>query len=269
MDSKYEHQKELERLYSRNELMPRMKKYFIDMGIPTIAQEAGMDEDFILTCVVQLALHRRADVPTMVGLTRRYFDKAQQCADALLEAAAVGFMQWDRDLRVFITNFVVDPETQKEMDMYQFPLPMVVQPRTLKTNNDTGYLVSGSKGSVILRDNHHEDDVCLDHLNRMNRVKLCLDIDTAVMVKNRWKNLDKKKDDETREDFQKRVRAFAKYEKNAYGVMHKLVQEGDEFHLTHKYDKRGRTYCVGHYINPQGNDWCKATVQFANKERIL
>ncbi len=77
---------------------------------------------------------------------------------------------------------------------------MVVEPRKLKTNSDTGYLVSGFHGSVILKNNHHEDDVCLDHLNRLNRIKLQINEQTAVMVSNKWKNLDKPKNGETREN---------------------------------------------------------------------
>jgi len=38
--------------------------------------------------------------------------------------------------------------------------------------------------------------------------------------------------------------------------------------LTHKYDKRGRCYSQGYHVNPQGNDWNKAVIEFAEKEPV-
>ena len=43
---------------------------------------------------------------------------------------------------------------------------------------------------------------------------------------------------------------------------------GNHFYLTHRYDKRGRTYAQGYYINPQGNEWNKAVLEFADKEIV-
>ena len=40
------------------------------------------------------------------------------------------------------------------------------------------------------------------------------------------------------------------------------------FWLTHKYDKRGRIYDVGYFINPQGNDYHKASIELAHKEVV-
>ncbi len=45
-----------------------------------------------------------------------------------------------------------------------------------------------------------------------------------------------------------------------------VVQEGNEFYLTHRYDKRGRTYAQGHFINPQGTEYNKAVLEFSNEE---
>lgn len=88
------------------------------------------------------------------------------------------------------------------------------------------------------------------------------------MVKNKWKNLDKPKSGETREDFEKRRKAFLKYDKVAKDVIGLLIQEGNEFYLTHKYDKRGRVYCQGYHVTYQGAAWNKAVIEFADKELI-
>jgi DNA-directed RNA polymerase len=47
-----------------------------------------------------------------------------------------------------------------------------------------------------------------------------------------------------------------------------MFTAGNRFYMTHKYDKRGRTYSQGYHINPQGNDWNKAVIEFADKEVI-
>ena len=71
------------------------------------------------------------------------------------------------------------------------------------------------------------------------------------------------------EDYQKRVRAFQKYDRTARDVMTMVEVSGNgEFYLTHRYDKRGRCYSQGYHINYQGNSWNKAVVEFANGEVV-
>ena len=97
---------------------------------------------------------------------------------------------------------------------------------------------------------------------------LALDMDTASMVRNSWRNLDKKKEDETHAEFKARKKAFERYEEATKDVMEQLVETSDRIYLTHKVDKRGRTYCQGYHINTQGNSWQKAVVQLLDKEII-
>ena len=93
-------------------------------------------------------------------------------------------------------------------------------------------------------------------------------METARMVKNTWRNLDKVKEGETKEDYDKRVRAFEKYDKHAKDIMGLLTSEGNTFYFTNRYDKRGRTYCQGHHATYQGTPWNKSVLEFANKEVI-
>ncbi len=120
---------------------------------------------------------------------------------------------------------------------------------------------------MILRQNHHDEDVCLDHLNQVNTTRFRINQDVATTIKNRWRNLDKPKADEPEGEYQKRVKAFEKYDRTAFDVMNHLglATEG-EFYLTHKIDKRGRTYCQGYVVNYQGTPWNKAVIEFANQE---
>ena len=263
------HQIELERLYSKNQTMPRIRTEFqncTDFNFMEYLIEKEIPVNFGLDLLVQMALHKRADIKTMIGLLYHHFNDAQLCADMLLKAAHADIIDWDSTTKQFVVMFEMTPEVQEDLDRFQYPLPMVVKPKMITKNRETGYYLN--QGSVILRNNHHEDDVCLDHLNRMNSIKFTINADTAKMIKNKWKNLDKCKDGETREDFEKRKKAFAKYDKTAKSVMSLLMQQSDHFYLTHKYDKRGRVYCQGYHVNYQGTPWNKAVCEFADKELV-
>lgn len=262
------HQVELEHLFSKNELIPRMRQVFKDYGVEPHLKTLGVHEKFGIDLLVQMALHKRCNLQTLVGMLRKHFNVLQECVNAIDHAVTVGLVTWDENIQMFITMFTIPADVQREIDCFQYPLPMVVEPRKLNTNADTGYLSSGRKGSVILRDNHHEKDVCLDHINKVNRIKYKLNMTTANKVSNSWRNLDKPKEGEEWKDFQKRLKAFDKYNTHAASVMEFLVSEGNEFYITNRYDKRGRIYTQGYYVNPQGTEYSKACVEFFNEEVI-
>ena len=263
------HQIQLEELYSKNQLIPRIKAEFTEcqeFDFRPYFAEKGIPEDFGYAVLTQMALHKRCDLPTLIGVMRHHLKDDQATADMLLVCVDADLVDWDSRLQIFIVRLTIAQEVQDELDRFQFPLPMVVEPKPVERNTQTGYLLNN--GSIILKQNHHEDDVCLDHINRANQVKFTLNLDTATMIKNQWRNLDRAKEGESREDYERRVKAFDKYDRTAKDVMMTLCQHGNEFHITHRYDKRGRTYAQGYHVNYQGNAWNKATVEFANKEFI-
>lgn len=272
-DDKISHQIELETLYNKNQLLTRIRREFTnskEFNFVKYIKEVGLDVEFGLSLLVQMVLHKRTSLPILVGILRTHFDGPMACqraADAILSAAKADLVDWSPTTQQFIVKFDITADVQAELDKYQFPLPMITEPKELKHNRSTPYVIS-KDGSVILRNNHHDDDVCLDHLNKVNKIKFCLDNDTARMIQNRWRNLDKPKDGETRQDFDRRKKAFEKYDRTAKEVMGIVTKLGNEFYLTHKYDKRGRTYCQGYHINYQGAPWNKAVIQLADKEII-
>lgn len=267
----YEDQIELEKITNKNQTMPRLRAIFGQELFINHMQENLIPIDFGVDLLCQIALHRRANFKTMFGLMVKHFgtseEALQRCADMLTRAFEVDLCDYDIASGEFIVVHEIPQDVQRDLDRFQYPMPMVVQPKKLRHNKSSAYLTSG--GSVILKGyNHHDDDVNLDHLNRANKVKLTLNQETARLVENAWSDLDKQKEDETWEEYQKRVEAFRKYDENARGVMELITLAGNEFHMTYKYDKRGRTYAQGHHINPQGNAWNKAVIEFADKEVI-
>jgi hypothetical protein len=267
-NTRHEHQAELERLYDKNQLLRRVReefKKYKDMLQETLSK-AELPEDFAFDLLAQMAIHKRATVPTLVGCLRHHCESDQETANLIERAVDAQFVSYSSRDKLLIVRFGISEELQCELDRYQYPLPMVIQPKQLQSNLDTGYLTQRS--SVILRDNYHEDDVCLDHLNRMNQMKLAVNLDVSQTIQNRWKKLDKKKNHESWADYQKRRKAFDKYNSVAKDVIGLLVREGNELYLTHRYDKRGRTYCMGFHVTYQGTDWNKAVLELADKEAL-
>lgn len=265
-----EFQIEIEKLFHKNQLFPRIRNEFLNEEVDFTAymKSCDINPDFGIDLLVQMVLHKRAHLPTLVGALRKHFDgDCQLTADELLKAVQADLVDWSPVSRQFIIKYGITDDVQEELDRYQYPLPMVVAPKKLETNEDTGYYTS--RNSAILKQNHHKEDICLEHLNAVNSIKFRINQDVATTVKNRWKHLDKPKPDEDMNEYKKRVKAFDKYNRTAHDVMDHLglATEG-EFYLTHKYDKRGRTYCQGYVVNYQGTAWNKAVIQFANEEIV-
>lgn len=267
---------ELEELHHKNQLLPRLRAEFEIEEIFDHADEHDLDHEFIVDLLAQMVLHKRATASTLIGILWRHFTDNhedttgfQHCADAIVKAAEVDFIDWHQLAQQFVLRIDVSDDVYADLERYQYPLPLVVLPKEVKTNRDTGYWSMGcAKGSLILRGGHHDDDICLDHINRVNRTALRVNPETAEMVQNQWRGLDRQKTDETKEEYLRRVKAFEKYDRTARDVMQHLFMAGNRFHLSHKYDKRGRCYAQGYHVNPQGNDWNKAVIEFADGELV-
>lgn len=269
-DPHIELQHHIEQLTNKNQLMPRLRSYFGADNQPlihNIINSVGMPTAFAVEALVQIALHKRMVPSSLIGILLKHNpEDPQWVADTLHVMVALNLLKYDPGRNQLIVVHDIPHELQRELDCFQYPLPMVCKPNKLKTNRDTGYITV--RGSAILRDNHHEEDICLDHLNRMNSVPLRINSHTAGMIANRWRNLDKPKEEEDMRDFQKRKKAFEKFDSTVRYVMKLLYEAGNYFYLTHKYDKRGRSYCQGYHVNYQGAPWNKAVIELANPELV-
>lgn len=263
-------QEELESMYSKYQLMHCLRYQFRTSGFDTAGADLGLDPDFTVELLVQMHLHKRVEPSTMIGILRRFFEDEEEpvtaCTKALEKAVEHDLLNFDPVANQLIVRFQISADVQALIDQFQYPLPMVQAPDPVETNTDTGYLTI--RRSVILKDNHHDEDVCLDHINRVNAQALTINASVRAFIQNSWKNLDKQKPLETPEEFQARRKAFDKYDSTSKDVIDTLLGLGDTFWLTHAYDKRGRVYARGYHVNYQGNDWNKACIEFAHKEPL-
>lgn len=264
-----ENQIELERLYNKNQLMQRIRQEFNEPEMIEYIIAKNIPKNFALDFLSQLVVHKRASVSTLVGILHHHFedleDSLQACADEIYKAIDADLADFDGIRGQIVMRLDVPVEVHAELDRFQYPLPLVVEPRALINNRDTGYYTS--HGSVILKNNHHEDDVCLDHLNRLNKTRYAINPDVVRAVGLLW-GKPSKKEDETSDEYWDKVSAYQKFVSVSKDVIEHLLLMSDTFYITHKYDKRGRTYTQGYHVNPQGHDWNKASVEFADKEPV-
>lgn len=260
-------QKELEILYSKHQKIKLIKREAINSGIPTKLRENGIDVDFGLDALAQMQLHKQANLTTLGGVLVKHFehmhDPAQACADALFDMVQYDFINYNTATDKFVVKYQVSKDVEERLDMFQYPLPMIEKPEPVTNNRQTGYQTI--RGSLILKNNHTDDDVCRDHINRVNAIPLKVNVNTVAFIRNQWADLDRRRDGEEQEDYLKRRTAFKVYDETSRDVI-RAISAHERFWLTHKFDKRGRTYAQGYHVNYQGNDWNKSCVEFADAE---
>jgi hypothetical protein len=156
------------------------------------------------------------------------------------------------------SNIELDLRLQEFIKNSCFLPPLVMQPKILKHNKDTPYLTIGQE-SRILNKGHHNEDICLDVINKKNATELCLDVEFLCRV------------EETPNsplDSPEKVTAWNNMKVQSYEFYHLMVAQGNKFHLDHKPDKRGRLYAVGYHISTQGSPIKKAMIELAKQEVV-
>jgi hypothetical protein len=258
-----ETQKDLEELFNKHQLLPVLRKVFSEMGDtcevcpPKLATEV----------LVQIYLHRQADIPTMVGILSPKYGTPQEIADYLEQLCIAEFIMYDDTVNKLMVLFDVSKDIKDMLDRYQYPLPMVIKPRQIKDNFTTGYLKDNSLCVLNGSKYFNDKDLCLDHLNKVNRVELVIDMDVVYSDEGKFISPNKK-DDESFTDFRKRNKQMRKFYDSTVDIMNLLNDLSNTVYLTHKYDRRGRVYCSGYHVNTQGTDYNKAVLHFAKKELI-
>lgn len=167
----------------------------------------------------------------------------------------------------FVTTNIEDERLQKIVKKVGFPLPHLDKPKKVSPYN-IGYenserIVCGGSYNPV------EYDLCLEHINRLNSVKMhwdprilenipmVFDSEPKLKIDNTW---------ETPAEVEERRKGFALLQES----MKKRIPllKGNDFYLSHKYDKRGRCYAKAYEFNYMGIKPIKASVQFAKKENI-
>lgn len=254
-------QKELEDTHNKNLLMDRVFSEFkSDEALQKLINDAGLEPHIANKALVFIAIYKRVGLDTFISMLYKPTGiyPLEEIVSEVEKLVKLKFILFDCDKLQFIVRFQLDEETQKELDAFQYPLPLVVKPKLIRNNFSSAYYQK-RKQSILLKNKSTKKDVNLEHINLMNQVAFQINTNVLAKAENHWDP--KKNPDETERNFKR----FTKYCK----VAQKIIMDcGNKFYFSHRYDYRGRTYDEGYYIHYQGNDYCKSLIEFANKEII-
>ena len=257
---------ELETILSKNQQYSKVESIVIESGVTDKYKEDRKLHNFFITLVTQAMLHIRMDIPTAIGVTRKAAENNCALAAGLLEVAIEDQLVLFKDGAI-VTRYFLPKEVEYELALFMFPLPMVCRPKQVVDNRTTGYLLDKDK-SVLLGKHHIEEDICLDVLNIQNNIPLCINNTVVTKAANTFKSSKGRKEGESLQEHDKRIKQFHKFDKDSRVVISILNDITDKFYMVHGPDKRGRLYCKGYHINYQGHDWAKAIVELSNKEMV-
>ena len=166
------------------------------------------------------------------------------------------------------SNYSLSKETKLKLEKTMYLPPLVVLPNKITSNKSSGYLTK--QDSVILgRGNHHEQPLALDVLNILNSIKLSLDV-SALEYEEEYKELSEaKKRGLTKVSLTQRKANHTLMAETSVEIYNMMLDKGNEFYITWKYDKRGRVYSAGYHINIQSTDYKKSLINLAKKEIIV
>lgn len=155
--------------------------------------------------------------------------------------------------------YVCDSKILKYVDKTKYLPPMVCTPNKLRDNKSQAYLTRKPKSLICKSHNHHDGDICLDSLNKFNSIAFSLDVKMLTTFNEIYK---------IKDNTPQKERQFSVLREQTYDVCKLLIQSGNDFHFTHKVDKRGRTYSSGYSVNYQGNSFRKSIINLAHKELV-
>lgn len=156
------------------------------------------------------------------------------------------------------SKLALDTKLVEAIDRGIYILPMVTLPKQLVTNRQSPYLTFNESVFTGRGGNTH-GNLCLDVLNIQNRVPLSLDVDFLTSVEETPNS-----PPETVEQ----LNQWNHFKNQSYGAYKLLIQQGNRFYITNKWDKRGRMYAQGYHVSSQGTAFKKACIEFADKKPV-
>ena len=245
-------------------------------------KEMGLKDIVETVYVTTLALKNTTTLANLIGILalKLEFEESYQGFKAAGEIIALLCYTdvYDLDKPKKYDSIIVKPqfalpdETKEYIENAQYLPPSICKPKYLMHNRSSGYRTI-KRDSLILGGaiHHHNEDICLDVLNRMNETALELNQDMLSIQQEYEGDLDVIEDFEgSALEYQRAVsqqkenwELFLRRSDLAYSIV-----EDNPFYLTHKIDKRGRIYSQGYAINVQGNSYQKSLLDLYNKEIV-
>lgn len=157
-----------------------------------------------------------------------------------------------------VSNIALPEKLILMVERSSYMPPMVCKPPVITSNFYQLYETCKPE-SLILNNNHHSDDICLDALNIINSVELCLNTEFLCTIEEEPNSPPENREQQD---------SWLIFKKQSHEMYKLMVGQGNKFHLLHKVDKRGRAYAQGYHINTQGSSYKKAMLDLVRKEPV-
>ncbi len=174
---------------------------------------------------------------------------------------------------IVISRVGLDAEVTQYADNALYLPPLIIKPRKVRSNRDSGYITQRGESLILgFYENHHDDNICLDVLNTLNSNEYELDTDFINQYEEQWhrEELSQQEYEELshadREIYNMDAKTWKKFQEQGKFFQHLMIHHGNSFYLCNKVDKRGRIYSSGYHVNVQGSSFKKAMVNFKHRE---
>lgn len=257
----------------------------LEVDSPELTEEERAEFEYVLHTALEILciLIERQTVTMNVliemVIERDELNKALDIAKVVQIGYNYGLWNVTKDKYTRLHNvWELDDKVKHTLEQFRFVNPMIVKPLPVNqkgNNRGSGYLTIGSD-SLLLGGQYHTKDICTEILDKLNDTAYEINTDLMRTYRNSWKHMHAPKKangidqmkDETMDEYNKRIQAFEDYEKLVFKSVAEIYNSENQMYLTHKYDKRGRVYCVGYQLSYQSNSYGKAILNFKNKQTV-
>ena len=174
---------------------------------------------------------------------------------------------------IVISRVELDNEVTQYADNALYLPPLIIKPRKVRSNRDSGYITQRGESLILgFYENHHDDNICLDVLNTLNSNEYELDTDFINQYEEQWhrEELSQQEYEELshvdREIYNMDAKTWKKFQEQGKFFQTLMIHHGNSFYLCNKVDKRGRIYATGYHISTQSSSFKKAMVNFKHRE---
>ncbi len=235
-----------------------------------------------ITAIICLECQKAMKLVSVASMCAKYLNMANK-VQAIQTVAEVIAVLAEMDLcditigeestRWVHAKYELDPSVIKFKFTAMYLPPMIIKPRTLRHNRDSGYITQRGESLILgFYENHHDGDICLDVLNTLNANEYELDVDVISHRKDKWE-----RQELTTQEFnelsheEKLIYSMGQeqweiFNEQSYKIQTLMLYHGNGFYLQNKVDKRGRIYTSGYHISPQASAFKKACINLKKKE---
>lgn len=255
-------QEDLDKLEWTKDLEPKQIKTCLDILAILLLQVKRVSINALIEMLVSRNIN---DIDTSV-------DSIMEHILLLINMDLVNVEQDNKGRLYVISEKVLTEEQADLLDSLQYKLPMIVQPlqtNQKQNNRGSGYYLKASDSLIL--NNEHQYDIDSTVLDRLNSIPFTINETLMKNIRNSWKCMVQDNSLESTEETSLHpdtLSNFNRFEKDVFKTSAIMINHGNRFYFTHKYDKRGRVYCCGYHLNYQGNSYAKAQLELANKQLI-